>query len=53
MNFAHFAVQNCLIQTKNLTKTGAKVMQFHSGSSNMMSLRLYVIDAFVGSSLAG
>jgi len=36
-----------------MTKNGANLMQFHSGSSNMVPLRLYLIEALVGSSLAG
>jgi hypothetical protein len=49
---AQTLVQNSGIQTEKMTKNGAKVMQFHSGSSNIVPLRLYLIEVF-GSSLAG
>jgi hypothetical protein len=51
---AQILVQNSWIQTRKMTENGAKVMQFHSGSSNMVPLRLHLIEkTFVGSSLAG
>jgi hypothetical protein len=50
---AQKVVQLSLFLFGELTKNGAKLMQFHSGSSNMVPLRLLLIEAFVGSSLAG
>jgi hypothetical protein len=41
MRVAHSAVQNAAINREKLTKNVAWLMQFHSGSSNMMPLRLH------------
>jgi hypothetical protein len=38
---------------RKMTKIGAKAMQFHSESSNIVPLRLHWIEKDFGSSLAG